>query len=281
MAERDSGWIQIYAENAQEAYDSLIQAFRIAENAKILLPVMVCLDGFTLSHTLENVCVLPDETVRAFVGIRQLPLVRTHEGKAVPFKLDAKTPLTLGPIALPNYYFEFKRQQEEGMQEALKSIRQVHDEYARISGREYGDGLLDPYRIQDAEIAVICMGSSAGTGKTVVNALRAEGVAAGLLRIRTFRPIPSKEIIKTIENVKAVAVMDRSLSFGGVGGPLFHEIRHALYDAHIHPRVVNYIYGLGGRDTSPAQIRKIFEALQRSLEDQQVGNLVQYVELRE
>jgi pyruvate ferredoxin oxidoreductase alpha subunit len=281
MAERDSGWIQIYAENAQETYDSLIQAFRIAENPKILLPVMVCLDGFTLSHTLENVCVLPDEVVRNFVGMRQLPLVRTHEGKAVPFKLDPENPLTLGPIALPNYYFEFKRQQEEGMREALKSIRQVHDEYARVSGREYGDGLLDPYRIQDAEIAVICMGSSAGTGKTVVNALRKEGVAAGLLRIRTFRPIPSKEIIKTIENVKAIAVMDRSLSFGGLGGPLFHEIRHTLYDTHTHPRVINYIYGLGGRDTSPAQIRKIFEALQRSLEDQQVGNLVQYVDLRE
>lgn len=281
MAERDSGWIQIYAENAQETYDSLIQAFRIAENPKILLPVMVCLDGFTLSHTLENVCVLPDEVVRNFVGMRPLPLVRTHEGKAVPFKLDPENPLTLGPIALPNYYFEFKRQQEEGMREALKSIRQVHDEYARVSGREYGDGLLDPYRIQDAEIAVICMGSSAGTGKTVVNALRKEGVAAGLLRIRTFRPIPSKEIIKTIENVKAIAVMDRSLSFGGLGGPLFHEIRHTLYDTHTHPRVINYIYGLGGRDTSPAQIRKIFEALQRSLEDQQVGNLVQYVDLRE
>jgi pyruvate ferredoxin oxidoreductase alpha subunit len=157
----------------------------------------------------------------------------------------------------------------------------VHDEYARVSGREYGDGLLDPYRIQDAEIAVICMGSSAGTGKTVVKALRKEGVAAGLLRIRTFRPIPSKEIIKTIENVKAIAVMDRSLSFGGLGGPLFHEIRHTLYDTHIHPRVVNYIYGLGGRDTSPTQIREIFEALQRILEDQQVGNLVQYVDLRE
>ena len=281
MAERDSGWIQIYAENAQEAYDSLIQAFRIAENPKILLPVMVCLDGFTLSHTLENVCVLPDEVVRNFVGMRQLPLVRTHEGKAVPFKLDAETPLTLGPIALPDYYFEFKRQQEEGMREALKSIRQVHDKYARISGREYGDGLLDPYRTQDAEIVVICMGSSAGTGKTVVTKLRKEGVAAGLLRIRTFRPIPNKKIIKTIENAKAVAVMDRSMSFGGVGGPLFHEIRHVLYDAPIHPRVVNYIYGLGGRDTGPAQIQNIFEGLQRVLEDLPIDNLVQYVDLRE
>ena len=281
MAERDSGWIQIYAENAQEAYDSIIQAFKIAENPKILLPVIVGLDGFTLSHTLENVQVLPDDVIKKFVGTRQFPLITGHEGKTAPFKLDPENPITIGPLALQDYYFEFKQQQEDAMKNALKTIRQVHDEYAQISGRNYGDGLLDPYYLEDAEIGIICLGSTAGTVKTVVNNLRADGVKAGLLRIRTFRPLPVEGILKALEKVKAVAVMDRSMSFGGAGGPVFHETRHALYDALAHPYVVNYIYGLGGRDTSPSQIREIYKDLQRILEAQRVEDSVKYVGLRE
>ncbi|RLI16000.1 pyruvate ferredoxin oxidoreductase, partial [Candidatus Bathyarchaeota archaeon] len=165
MGERDSGWIQIYAENSQEAYDSVIQAFRIGENPEILLPVMVCLDGFTLSHTLENVNVLPDDVVKKFVGVRQLPQVLTHEGKNAPFTLDPENPMTMGPIALPDYYFEFKRQQEEAMKNALNVIQQVHDEYAQISGRSYGNGLVEKYNLEDAEMAIICLGSTAGTVK--------------------------------------------------------------------------------------------------------------------
>jgi len=278
MVERDCGWIQIYAENSQEAYDSIIQAFRIAENQKIMLPVMVGLDGFTLSHTLENV---HDETVKNFVGTRQFPLVTTHEGKTVPLRLDVENPMTIGPLDLPDYYFEHKRQQEEAMRNAPEIIKQIHEEYARISGRRYGDGLLDPYRLEDAEIAVICLGSTAGTVKTVVDDLRNEGVKAGLLRIRTFRPLPVEGITKALEKVKAVAVMDRSMSFGGHGGAVFHEVRHALYDAATHPHVVNYIYGLGGRDTSPSQIREIFNDLQKILETGRVKAPVQFVGLRE
>jgi pyruvate ferredoxin oxidoreductase alpha subunit len=281
MAERDSGWIQIYVENAQEAYDSVIQAFKIAENPKVLLPVIVGLDGFTLSHTLENVQALSDDNVKKFVGIRQLPKVLTHEGKTVPFRLDPENPMLMGPIALQNYYFEFKRQQEEAMSNAIKVIRQVHEEYAQISGRNYGSGLLEPYNLEDAEIAVICLGSTAGTVKTVVDELRADGVKAGLLRIRTFRPLPVEEIVKALENVKAVAVMDRAMSFGGNGGPVYHEIRHVLYDEDKHAYVVNYIYGLGGRDTSPSQIRKIYEDLQKILQTKRVENPIQYVGLRE
>ncbi len=281
MVERDCGWIQIYVENSQEAYDSIIQAFRIAENQKIMLPVMVCLDGFTLSHTLENVHVLPDGTVKNFVGTRQFPLVTTHEGKTVPLRLDVENPMTIGPLDLPDYYFEHKRQQEEAMRNAPEIIKQIHEEYARISGRRYGDGLLDSYRLEDAEIAVICLGSTAGTVKTVVDDLRNEGVKAGLLRIRTFRPLPIEGIIKALEKVKAVAVMDRSMSFGGHGGAVFHEVRHALYDAATHPHVVNYIYGLGGRDTSPSQIREIFNDLQKILETGRVKAPVQFVGLRE
>ena len=280
MAERDSGWIQIYAENAQEVYDSVVQAFRIAENPEVLLPVMVCLDGFTLSHTLENVNVLPDNGVRKFVGARRLPQVLTHEGKSAPFKLDPENPMTMGPIGLPNYYFEFKRQQEEAMRNALSVIKQVHDEYAQISDRSYGDALVEKYHLEDAEIATVCLGSTAGTVKTVVDKLRAEGVKAGLLRIRTFRPLPVKEIIEALETVKALAVMDRAISFGGNGGPVYHEVRHVLYGADKHPYVVNYIYGLGGRDTSPEQIRKIYEDLQRILQTQHVETPIQYVGLR-
>jgi pyruvate ferredoxin oxidoreductase alpha subunit len=281
MVERDSGWIQIYAESAQEVYDSVIQAFRISENLEVSLPVLVGLDGFILSHSLENVNVLPDDAVKKFVGIRQFSNVLTHEGRTVPFKLDPEYPMTMGPVAFPNYYTEFKRQQEEAMKNAFRIIPQVHEEYSQISGRRYGDGLVDSYFLDDAEIATVCLGSTAGTVKTVVDELRAEGVKAGLLRIRTFRPLPIEQIIKALEKVRAVAVMDKSMSFGGHGGPVFHEVRHVLYDSLSHPYVLNYIYGLGGRDTSPEQIGKIYSDLQEALRMKRVDEPIRYVGLRE
>ena len=281
MAERDSGWVQIYAENAQEVYDSLLQAFRIAEHLDVQLPVLVGLDGFTLSHTLENVQVLADDIVSKFVGTRQLPTVLTHEGKTVPYKLDPNNPMTMGPVALPNYYFEFKRQQEEAMKNSLKVIQQIHDEYAELSGRGYGNGLVEKYKLDDAEIAIVCLGSTAGTVKTVVDVLREEGVKAGLLRIRAFRPFPADEIAKELAKTKAIAVMDKSISFGGNGGALFQEVRHVLYDVQTHPYVVDYIYGLGGRDTSQAQMRKIYEDLQKISQTKRVDELIKYVGLRE
>jgi pyruvate ferredoxin oxidoreductase alpha subunit len=281
MAQRDSGWIQIYVENAQETYDSVIQAFRIAEDLQVLLPVIVGLDGFTLSHTLENVQTLSDEAVKKFVGTRQFPNVESHEGKMVPFRLDPENPTSMGPIALQNYYFEFKRQQEEAMKNASKVIQQVNEEYEKISGRRYGNGLIDSYLLEDAEIAIVCLGSTAGTVKTVVDELREEGIKAGVLRIRTFRPLPVEGIVEALRKVKAVAVMDRSMSFGGSGGPVYHEVRHALYDLPAHPYVVNYVYGLGGRDTSPAQLRQIFGDLQKIVQTKRVESPVNYVGLRE
>ena len=280
MAERDSGWIQIYAENAQEVYDSILQAFRIGEHLDVQLPVIVGLDGFTLSHTLERILVLSDDDAKKFVGTRELPMVLTHEGKSVPYKLDPENPMTMGPVALQNYYFEFKRQQEDAMKNAMKVIQEVHDEYAALSDRRYGDGLLEEYQLKDADIAIVCVSSTAGTVKTVIDELRAQGVKAGLLKIRTFRPFPSAGIAEALEKVKAVAVMDRSMSFGGNGGAVFHETRHALYDVDSHPFLVNYIYGLGGRDTSPSQIRKIYEDLQKIVHTKQVDELVKYVGLR-
>jgi len=281
MAQRDSGWIQIYAENAQEVYDSVLQSFRIAEHLDVQLPIMIGLDGFTLSHTLENVKTLPDGIVKEFVGTRQLPRVLTHEGRTVPYRLDPENPMTMGPVALPNYYFEFKRQQEEAMKNAFKVIREVHEEYAQISDRRYGDGLVDCYKLDDADVVVACLGSTAGTVKTVVDDLRAEGVKAGLLRLRAYRPFPTEEVARSLSKAKAVAVMDKSMSFGGHGGAVFHEVRHALYDSPARPFVVNYIYGLGGRDTSPTQMREIYAELQKMLQTGRVGDKVRYVGLRE
>jgi pyruvate ferredoxin oxidoreductase alpha subunit len=281
MSARDSGWIQIYVENAQEAYDSVIQAFRIAEAKDVSLPIIVGLDGFTLSHTLERVDVLSDEAVKQFVGGRQLPNVLTHEGKTVPYKLDPDNPMTMGPIALQNYYFEFKRQQEEAMQNALKKIPEINQEYADLSGRSYGDGLIDPYRLGDADIIVVCAGSTSGTLKVIVDELRQEGIKAGLLRLRTFRPLPVEHLRNALKNAKAVAVMDKSISFGGFGGAIFHEVRHALYDIQSHPKIINYIYGLGGRDSSPNELRKIFEELIRIAKTGNVRTTVYYLGLRE
>lgn len=281
IAQRDSGWIQLYVENAQEAYDSIIQAFRIAEHLDVMLPVMVGLDGFIVSHTLENVDTLRDEVVKGFVGPRLLPKILTHEGKMVPFRLDPENPMTMGPIALPNYYFEFKRQQEEAMKNALDVIKRINDEYSQISGRKYGNGLIEAYRLKDADFATVCLGSTAGTMKTVVDDLRQEGVKAGLLRLRAFRPFPVKEIRTALENVKAVAVMDKSMSFGGNGGAVYHEIRHALYDAQNPPLVMDYIYGLGGRDASPKELRSTYENLQEILKTGSEHNPIQYLGLRE
>ena len=281
IAERDSGWIHIYVENAQEAYDSIIQAFKIAEDVGVSLPIIVGLDGFTISHTLERVDVLPEDAVKQYVGERQLPNVVTQEGKTVPFKLDPANPMTMGPNALPNYYFEFKRQQEEGMRNALKKIQEVNSEYAKISGRSYGNGLVDAYKLEDAEIAVVCIGSTAGTLKVIVDQLRQEGVKAGLLRLRTFRPLPVEELRNALKNIKAIAVMDKSMSFGGFGGAVFNEVRHVLYDAKEHPLIVNYIFGLGGRDTSPRDLRRIFEDLMQIAKTGHVETQVHYWGLRE
>jgi len=281
MAERDAGWIQIYVENSQEAYDSIIQAFRIAEHNDLLIPTMVMLDAFVLSHTLESVNVLPDETVRKFVGTRRIPLVKGHRGKMVPFKLDPENPITMGPLDLYDYYFEHKRQQEEAMQRAPRIIKEVHDEYARISGRKYGNGLIEPYRLEDAEIATVCLGSTAGTTKTVVDQLRTKGIKAGLLRLRTYRPYPVQDIINALENVEAVAVMDRSHSFGARGGPVFHEMRHILYEASIHPHVVDYIYGLGGRDMPQTLIHEIYKDLQKIVKTKRVEKPIQFIGVRE
>lgn len=281
MAERDSSWIHIYVESAQEAYDTIIQAFRIAENTNVMLPIIIGLDGFTLSHTLENVRVLPDDTVKQFVGIREFFNVLTHEGKTVPFKLDPTNPMTMGPMAMPNYYFEFKRQQEEAMKNALVKIQEINNEFGKITDRRYGDGLVEKYKLDDADVAIVCIGSTCGTLKTIVDEMRNENLKVGLLRLRTFRPLPVEALRSALENVKAIAVMDKSVSYGGEGGAVFHEIRHVMYDSKTRPPIVDYIYGLGGRDSSPHELRRVYEDLLRILKTGKIGTTVTYMGLRE
>jgi len=281
MAERDSGWLQIYVENAQEAYDTIIQAFKIAEETEVSLPIIVGLDGFTISHTLENVNILKDNTVKKYVGERKLPTVVNQEGKTLPYKLDPENPMTMGPNVSPNFYFEFKRQQEEGMRVALKKIQEVNSEFAQLTGRSYGNGLIDSYQLDGAEIAIVVVGSTAGTLKVIVDQLRQEGIKAGILRLRTFRPFPVDALRAALKNIKTIAVMDKSMSFGGFGGPVFNEIRNALYDSKERPTIVNYIFGLGGRDSSPRDLRRIYEDLIRVNKTGRVESTVHYLGLRE
>jgi len=262
MGCRDSGWIQFYVENAQEAYDTTIQAFRIGEHPSVQLPVMVCLDGFFLSHTLQNVNILPDEVVRKFVGVRKPVEVEIpYLGRKVPMALDPDYPLTFGPLDLYDYYFEHKMQQHEALENSRSVIKQVNEEYAKISGRKYGDGMIDKFMLDDADVALVVLGSTAGTAKHVAKELRKKGVKAGVLRIRAFRPFPEEEVAEALSGIKAVGVMDRSGPFGAVGSPVFLEISATFYNRDEKPLLVDYVYGLGGRDMPPSTIAEIFNEL--------------------
>ena len=269
MGARDSGWIQLYSENCQEVYDNLIQALRIGEDRNVLLPVMVCFDGFIISHGTEGVAVLEDKVVRNFIG----------EFKNIHSLLDIDNPVTYGPLDLFDYYFEHKRQQVEAMEKAPEVVKKVGKQFGELTGRFYG--LLEDYHLQDADLVVIAAGSTAGTVKATVDELREEGVRAGLLKIRTFRPFPQKEIIQKLSKAKAVAVMDRSASFGAIGGPIFLEVRSALFAEQKKPLVTSYIYGLGGRDTGIDQIKQVYNDLAKVAQSGKVSQLVNYLGVRE
>jgi len=258
MGARDSGWIQIYCENSQEVYDTCIEAWRIGEHLDVQLPVMVCLDGFTLSHTMENVLTLSDEAVRDFVGERPYIKVEGHLGEA-EFRLDPEKPLTMGPLDLYDFYFEHKMHQVEAMKKALKAIPEIDEEYAEISGREYR--LLHPYMMEDAEVALIGLGSTMGTVRYVVDRMRRRGLKVGMVRMRVFRPFPTEELKELLKDVEVVGVLDKAMSFGAPGGPLYEELRTIFYDVDENPIIVNYIYGLGGRDTPPHLIEEAYEEL--------------------
>jgi pyruvate ferredoxin oxidoreductase alpha subunit len=279
MAERDSSWIQLYAENPQEVYDTVIQAFRIAENPTVQLPCMVMFDGFVVSHTLQNVSVLPDHIVDLFVGRRNIPTINVM-GRTSLYKLDVENPLTMGPLALYDYYFEHKRQQEEAIKNAKNIIININEEFAKISGRKYGDGLVQLYGSEDAEIAIVCLGSTAGTARTVIDENKTLGDIGKVIRIKTFRPFPSNELINALRNVKAVAVLDRSGGYGALGGPVFNELRSAFYDCNERPFIVDYIYGLGGRDVTPTLLKKVYEDLEEIVKTEQVQETVKFLGVR-
>jgi pyruvate ferredoxin oxidoreductase alpha subunit len=253
MGGRDSGWLQIYGENHQQAYDNCLQCIRIAEHMDVRTPAMHMYDGYVISGAIGPLVTLEDEKVREFIG----PYA------AVNPMLDMAHPVTVGPFdGLHGWYFEHKVAQNRAMDRSFQVITDVADEYAELTGRHYG--LLDPYRLEDAEIAIVVVGSTAGTTRMVVDKLRAGGIKAGMVRVRVFRPFPHEAFAKALEHVKVVGVMDRADSFGAQGGPLFLEIRAALYDNEPRPQVLPFIYGLGGRDIYPDNIEQAFAVLEET-----------------
>lgn len=269
MGARDSGWIQIYSENCQEAYDNFIQAFRIAEHLKVRTPTLVGLDGFIISHSLEGIQVEDDEGVREFVG----------EYKPVYPLLDTSRKITVGPIDFTDYYFEHKRNQIEGIENAPQVIEEVGKEFGKKFGREYG--FFEEYGTEDAEVCLVVMSSAAGTCKDAVDVLRDEGKKVGLLKPRVFRPFPYKKIAEVLKKMKAVAVLDRASSPGAFGAPLFTEIRNALYDYEEKPKIVNYVYGLGGRDIKVEHFKEVTSSLEKIAETGKIEQMCGYINLRE
>lgn len=269
MAARDAGWIQIYSESAQEAYDNIIQAIKIAENMKVRLPVMVMYDGFITSHGIEVVDFLDDKVVSEFIG----------DYKPNHPLLDTEKPLTYGPLDLYDFYFEHKRQQAEDIKNSKPVILDVAREFKNISGREYK--LFESYKLEDAETAIVALSSTAGTAKAVVDELRDEGKKVGLLKPRVFRPFPYNELAEALSHLKAVAILDRSDSFGAFGGPVFTEIRSAMVEYGKMPENINIIYGLGGRDINQQDLKNIYGQLDEIVETGKVGDRIQYYGVRE
>lgn len=269
MGARDSGWIQIYSENCQEAYDNFIQAFRIAEHPDVRTPVLVGFDGFIISHSTEIIQVEDDEEIRRFVG-EYLPVYPL---------LDTSRRFTVGSIDFTDYYFEHKRSQIEGIENSPRVIEQVGQEFGQRFGRYYG--FVEAYRLDDAELAIVVMSSAAGTCKDAIDELRDEGLKIGLLKPRVFRPFPYEIIAKALKDKLAVAVLDRSSSPGAFGAPLFNEIRSALYDYEKRPKIINYIYGLGGRDIKVEHFKEAAQNLVRIATTGKIDAYVGYLNLRE
>lgn len=246
MGARDSGWIQIYAEDNQEAYDNFIQAYRIAEHKDVMLPIMICQDGFIISHGVSNIELLEDEKVKAFVG----------EYDPCHYLLKEDEVMAVGPYAVSNYGMEAKRAQAQAMMNAKQVILDVASEYEKVSGRKYG--FFEAYQLEDAEYAVVAIGSACGTAKDAIDLLRAEGVRAGLLKVRVFRPFPGAEMAEALKNCRAIALMDRCESFSTNGGPLAAELSAALFQAKSQAKVIKIVYGLNGRDFTVEDAKNLY-----------------------
>ena len=268
MGVRDSGWIMLFSENNQEAYDNLIMAHKIAENKDVLLPLMVCQDGFITSHSIENIELIEDEKVKEFVG----------KYKPAHYLLNDKEPMAIGPMDLQAYLFEHKYQQAEAMRNAKKVILEVAKEFEKMTGRKYD--LFEEYRLDDAEIAVVCMNSTVGTTKDVVDSLREKGIKAGMLKVRVFRPFPAEEIAKSLSHLKAVAVLDKADSLNGAGGALFEDVVSGMYVNGNNVKALSYVYGIGGRDTTTKEIEQVYTDLQEVADSGKVENPYRYLGLR-
>ena len=268
MGVRDAGWIMLFSENNQEAYDNMLMAHRIAEHKDVQLPVMVCQDGFITSHSIENIELENDEEVKKFVG----------QYKPEHYLLNDKEPIAIGPLDLQAYLFEHKAQQAEAMKNAKKVIKEVAKEFEKWTGRKYE--LFEKYKLDDAEIAIVCMNSTAGTTKAVVDELREKGVKAGLLKLRMFRPFPAEEIAEALQGLKAVAILDKADSLNSAGGALFEDVTSAMYVNKKQVPMVNYIYGIGGRDTTTMQIESVYNDLQEIVKTGETGNPYRYLGLR-
>ncbi len=269
MGARDTGWIQIYAENNQEAYDNFIQAYPIAENVNVHLPVMICQDGFITSHAVENIELLEDEKVKNFVG----------EYKPEEFLLNPGNPIAVGPYSISAYAMEAKKNQEIAMENAKEVILKVADDFGKMSGRHYG--LFEKYKTKDADYIMVIMGSAAGTAKDAVDLLRERGIKVGVLKLRVFRPFPAKEIADALSACKAVAIMDRCESYNANGGPLGCEVMAGLFREKVMIDAVNYIYGLAGRDFLVESAVSVFEELKDAHENGKTIEQYQYIGLRE
>lgn len=269
MGARDAGWIQIYAENNQEAYDNMVQAFRISEHKRVRLPIMICQDGFITSHAVENIELLEDGEVKEFVG----------EYEPENYLLNPECPMAVGPYSVTDYYMEAKRSQAEGMKHVEQVVLAVAEEFKKLSGREYG--LFEAYRMEDAERAVVMIGSAAGTTKDAIDRLREKGEKVGLLKIRLFRPFPAERIAEVLKDVKAVAVMDRAEGYTNHGGPLGADVMAALFRAKSTAHAINIVYGLGGRDVRVEDMEKVFADLKQIIDDNDAGETYRYMGIRE
>lgn len=267
MGARDSGWIQMYAETNQEVYDNFIQGVLISEACR--LPIMICQDGFITSHGVSNIDLIEDEKVKEFVG----------EYRPDDYLLKHENPLAVGPYGTSPYYMEIKRQQAQAMKDAMPVIRDVAEKFEDLTGRKYG--FFEEYMMDDADVALVVIGSSAGTGKEAVDRLRAEGKKVGLIKLRVFRPFPRIPLAEAMCKVKAVAIMDKAESFSNSGGPLFNEARNSLYDLENKPYAINYIYGLGGRDITVEDYYNIYQDLYVIYDNDDPGDVYRYIGVRD
>jgi pyruvate ferredoxin oxidoreductase alpha subunit len=245
MGSRDSGWIQLYVENAQEAYDWCIQAYKIAEDERVSLPFAVNMDGYVITHSVEPIALIDDGAVARFLPSRQSR-----------FKIDVKNPITFGTLTLPDYYFEFKKQQDDAMRNVPEVFQEVTETFGDLSSRKYED--IVPFQLEDAKVAIVSLGSASGTVRWVARNLRKKGLPVGALKIALYRPFPNEEVGRILENVDVVVVLERALSLGSHCGPLGSDVVVSLYNRSGQPKVLDVVAGLGGRDLSPDSIGQIF-----------------------